>query len=79
MKPKPFHFSSAYQITVCQGSGTGKYWCAVFPENGKEVLYESDSYDDRQTAFDAGCRWVDEATERQFEAAMVAWAEQLSA
>jgi hypothetical protein len=51
----------------------------VFHVDGKEVLYESDSYDDRQTAFDAGCRWVDEATERQFEAAMVAWAEQLSA
>jgi hypothetical protein len=79
MKPRRHHYSAQYQIITAQGEGTGKWWSSVFHVDGKEVLYESDSYDDRQTAFDAGCRWVDEATERQFEAAMVAWAEQLSA
>lgn len=70
MKPKAHHYSAQYQITVCQGEGTGHYWACVYTENGKEVLYETELATERNEAFRMACDWVDAATERQLEAAL---------
>lgn len=75
MKPKAHHYSAQYQITVCQGEGTGHYWSCVYPEHelGKEVLWESPLTAERDEAFRLACDWVDAATERQLEAALEQW------
>lgn len=77
LKPRAHHYSSQYELRICQGSGTGHYWSVVFPESGKEPLFESELTDNRDDAFRKACDWVDSATERQLEAALEAyWKEQ---